>query len=97
MKKDHILIKCTCGKRFRISTWKHPFRKTVFCPFCRQPFQNSFFNKNYKPQPRKEPKPTQKLTKKEKIELQRLLNRLILAQARRQDEEKWKKVPETLS
>jgi len=46
---DVVLIKCVCGKRFPVNTWKHPNRRRVFCPFCRTPHENSFFNPEWKP------------------------------------------------
>jgi len=48
--KDRDLIKCrVCGKRFPVTTWKRPYRKVIFCPWCRTPYTNSFFDPEWKP------------------------------------------------
>jgi hypothetical protein len=70
-----ILIKCSCGKRFPISTWKHPNRRIIYCPFCRQPFKNSFWDKTFKPKPREQP--TRRIDVS-KIDIQRMIEALIL-------------------
>lgn len=46
------LVKCgnpMCGKKFPISTWKHPNRKVVHCPFCHTPHTTSHFDPEWKP------------------------------------------------
>jgi len=43
------LIKCKCGKRFPVNKWKHPNRRIVFCPFCRQVYENKWYDPTWRP------------------------------------------------
>ena len=47
---ERTLIKCSsCGKRFPLNPEKHQNDKVIFCPWCRMPYTNSFFNSEWKP------------------------------------------------
>lgn len=44
------LINCTvCHRKFPINTKKHPYRKIIYCPFCRTSYENKWYDSKWKP------------------------------------------------
>ena len=45
-----IVIKCSnCNKGFPVNPEKHLNDRVIFCPWCRRPYTNSFFDPEWKP------------------------------------------------